>query len=761
MNNDIWKQERERLEFVLGVIGDELNRYENQTHHSWEKLQDELASYWEANSSMDEAQSVAAVGRERQLHALTYQKKQKFIRMVENPYFGRIDFLDDYKKSQSLTPEQFYIGIGTLIHPDSGEILIYDWRAPVCSMFYDYELGPAEYQSPAGLIKGELTLKRQYKIVNSHLEYMFDCDLKIDDEILQELLSKSVDEKMRTIVTSIQREQNRVIRDEYHRLLVVQGAAGSGKTSIALHRVAYLLYKDRKTITSQNILIFSPNRVFSDYISDVLPELGESNTPQLTFEDVIKKFKVDLPVGKWFESWAEQLEYLITTPEDDNYHSITAGIRFKSSPDFAALFHNYILFQEKQLFGRFPDITHEGRVIFSGNEWQNLWRKLSYIPPAQRLRQIRRRIYTKIRPMIKKWRDEEEAAIATAGEEVNETTIKAMARLAVWQNLQPLRDKIEKATHLNILEIYLQLYKNPELIRTIGADCLDLKQWQSICKQTLARFDGNSIPYEDVIPLLYLQGCFEGFPVDSSIRHLVIDEAQDYSVLQYQIIHQIFQKPTLTILGDLEQTVHPWLSITDFNQLTAIFGDANAENIRLLKSYRSTKEIMSFCRLLLPEHPNRPEVIHICRPGSKPTITAVSHPSNYWEIIGQTIQSLRDKYRSIAIICKSAHDAKIAYENLSKASQDNPEIKINLLTKEQTFFRQGITVIPVYLSKGLEFDAVLVEGISADKYYRSWERNLLYVACTRALHYLHLFYQGEISSLIPYDNPHLYLLTKK
>lgn len=755
MNSAEWKYERERLKLVLAEIESEIHHYENQSHHSWEKLQDELASYWEARSGTDEAQSVAAVGRQRQIHALTHQKKIKLSRMADNPYFGRIDFLEKSSPAMTTHPEQIYIGIGTLIKANSGQILIYDWRAPVCSMFYDYELGEAEYPSPAGLIHGELQLKRQYKITNSQLEYMFDCDLKIDDELLQEILSQSVDEKMRTIVTSIQREQNRIIRDENHRLLVVQGAAGSGKTSIALHRVAYLLYKDRETITSQNILIFSPNRVFSDYISDVLPELGETNTPQLTFEDLIQKFKVRLPQGSWLESWAEQLEYLVTAPDNEAYRTIAAGIRLKSSPIFAEIFKNYLAYQEQNLFSFFPEISYEKRLIFSQNEWQNLWGNLSYLPPAQRLRQIRRRISNKLKPLIKELRSREEAAIAATGEEVNETTIKAMARLAVWLKLRPLREQIEELTTIDILAIYRQLYEDPEIVTKLTPNGQTPDHWETICQLTLERLKGYSIPYEDVIAILYLQGCFEGFPGDNNIRHLVIDEAQDYSVLQYEIIKQIFPKPTFTILGDLDQTVHPWFSITDFSQMTSIFGIEEAASIKLLKSYRSTSEIMAFCRALLPKDQNYPEITHLNRPGSKPEIIKVLSTNDYWDAIAQNILKLNENYRSIAVICKSAKDSREAYENLKN------KVNINLVTKEQTFFRQGITAIPVYLAKGLEFDAVIVDRVSADKYYRLWESHLLYVACTRALHQLKLVWVDRPSPLLPMVSPDLFTSNDK
>ena len=239
------------------------------------ELRNTLGDYWEntGRNSADTAQYIEAIDRQRSLAAISENRRRQLVRMADSPYFGRLDFAED-----TTEPEVFYIGIASLSEDSSSQLLVYDWRTPVAGMFYDFERGPAWYQCPAGVIEGVITRKRQYKIVSGNMVYLFDSDIKIDDEMLQELLTKSADEQMHTIVTSIQREQNQIIRNEGHRVVFVRGPAGSGKTSIALHRIAFLLYRDRETLTSQNVLILSPNHIFSEYISSVLPEIGEEIT---------------------------------------------------------------------------------------------------------------------------------------------------------------------------------------------------------------------------------------------------------------------------------------------------------------------------------------------------------------------------------------------------------------------------------------------------------------------------------------------------
>jgi DNA helicase-2/ATP-dependent DNA helicase PcrA len=318
------------------------------------------------------------------------RKIQYLEKMRDNPYFGRIDFKEDGESE----PEQIYIGISTLQNENSLEIFVYDWRAPISSMFYDYEPGKVQYSSPSGTIKGELHLKRQYRIKNGRMEYMFDSDIKIDDDILQEILGQSKDEKMKSIVTTIQREQNRAIRDEEHRLLIVEGPAGSGKTSVALHRIAFLLYRYRNSLNSSNVVIFSPNDMFNDYISEVLPELGEENVRQTTFMEYAKS---SLKTNQKVFGLNQQMEFILSHKNSLFYRDIIETIRFKSSLEFLYILKKYIDLLYKNP-GKFEDFSIKNKTIISAAEQVELFHKeFAYLPFIPRLIKIRNRILYQIK----------------------------------------------------------------------------------------------------------------------------------------------------------------------------------------------------------------------------------------------------------------------------------------------------------------------------------------------------------------------------
>ncbi|MCL6588970.1 MAG: AAA family ATPase [Firmicutes bacterium] len=720
-----------------------------------EDFQSVMEEYWENTMAnfWDEAQYVERVNRERSLFTAYRRRLKRFDKMLESPYFGRIDFQESAPRSMP-DPEVIYVGISALEDSRTGESLIYDWRSPVAGMFYDYEPGPAEYVCPIGKVTGTMTLKRQYRIINGELKSFFDTDLKIDDEILQDILGKSAGGMMRTIVNSIQREQNQVIRDENHRLLMVQGPAGSGKTSIALHRVAYLLYRERETLSIQNILILSPNRIFSDYIAGVLPELGEENIRQTTFHDYLYS-QLHLPAA--FEDRETQLEYLLqTNPEAPGYRERAAAISYKSSLEFAAVLRNYLHFIEEDLLRNIPEIKFRGQTIISREEWATLYRiNLAYLPPAVRLAQIKRRIQVKLRPLIHELRREKAEAIAASGEEVNEKTIRALARIEARRELESLEAGLDRLASLDPFNLYQQLFTDEKLLPRFAGETGIPEGWPVIRSQTLAWFEKGRIPYEDLLPLLYFQGKLKGFPAHNEIRHLIIDEAQDYTPLQYEILKKLFPRSAWTVLGDPDQAVHPYLQTANFADIATISGFDNPILIRLNRSYRSTLEIRAFCRALLREpEPAREESVN--RSGPLPRVIRATLDNQKFELwvagaILQVISELqKDHCRSIGLVCKTAAEAQRIYENIPE--RDN----LTLITRETETMPPGTVIIPVYLAKGLEFDAVIIPDAGAQNYSRDTDRKLLYIACTRALHRLALFSRDEVSPLIREMAPGLY-----
>ncbi len=732
--------EQQHLEQTLRQIAAQLGISDTTYAATKAELDKVLDTYWQTTYAdfWDEAQLTEIVEREKNIAEAARRRRAHFAKMLSAPYFGRIDFRELQPNMQT-NLEMVYIGIATLADPNSGELLVFDWRSPIAGMFYDFQTGPAHYHCPIGEIHGAITLKRQYKIADGQLNYWFDSDLTIEDEILQEILGRSTDQKMRTIVNSIQREQNQIIRDADHRVLLVQGPAGSGKTSIALHRAAYLLYRERDTLTAKQILIFSPNYIFADYISNVLPELGEANVRQTTFQDYIDHTKLQFPAK--VEDWNEQLELFMSDPGDPATRTRAAGIGFKSAPVFAELLESYLQHIMERLVREYPKLTLDGENYFSREEWEELFQvNLAYLPPAKRLRQIRKVIQQKLRPLVRRSRAKHEAAIAATGEEVNEKTIRVLARLAAKAELEPLTSELVRRTELDPFQLYQQLFRDEALFARLTAGLPLPENWPEIRRQTLEWFENGRIMYEDSLPLLYFHGCLSGFPVRGDIRQLIIDEAQDFTILQYRIVNQLFPRCAWTILGDRSQSIHPYLQTADFQTAAAILGATDSRLLTLQKSYRSTSEIQSFAQAVstdaLTGEPIR-------RSGMLPQVYSFPDPEGSAAGLQALIDQIRaDGLRSIALITKAAQQAEILYRLLQ------PILPIHLIKNENSEFHRGIVAIPGYLAKGLEFDAVLVWDANAQNYAAAADRNLFYTVCTRALHRLFICHSGELTPFV-------------
>jgi DNA helicase-2/ATP-dependent DNA helicase PcrA len=748
MNELERKYELERLQTIISLIKRLLAVGANYKNDTQIELRNTLGDYWEnaGREIADEAQLIEVVERQRSITTVITDSYQQLKRIIDSPYFGRIDF-KEVTPQEIMDSEKIYIGISTLTDPANGDLLIYDWRSPIAGMFYDFERGSAFYNCPSGTISGTISLKRQYKIVNSIMKYMFDSDLKIDDEILQELLGKSADDKMHSIVTSIQREQNQVIRNEGHRLLFVQGPAGSGKTSIALHRVAYLLYRDKETLTAKNVLILSPHHIFSDYISNVLPEIGEENVLHTTFHDYITSSMSELPI--LVENRSDHLEFLLTNHDSPKLHNHIANISYKSSDNFESVLRNFLHYLDKDIILTYPPIIFREQVIFSQEDWQEYYlTSLSFLPVKRRLIKIQELIFLRMRPLVHKIRQEKEAEIVATAEEVNEKTIQVLARIAAKEELAPLVTKIENLTSIDSFALYQQLFEDEELFHRHRADTQIPPHWLKIKKHTLSKFRSGLLPYEDSFPFFYFQGILEGFPTRLEIKHLMIDEAQDYTALQYKILTYLFPNCSWTVLGDPAQIVHPFLPTVDFKAASHIINLPNPIIFRLTQSYRSTREIQSFCQALLP---TIDETKSIHRSGTLPRVIHIQSQHLVSSILNHEIKKLQEEgWHSIAIICKTAHDCTIIYDQLKTKT------KLTLISTENDEYHRGIIVIPAYLAKGLEFDAVFVLNVDAGTYGFTGDANILYTICTRALHRLSLFYSGSLSPLITNLAPNLY-----
>ncbi|MER0281995.1 RNA polymerase recycling motor HelD [Clostridioides difficile] len=669
---------------------------------------------------------------QKRSHEFTKKLKDKYERMIESPYFGRIDFTEACETES----QKCYIGLSNLINDDY-DFLVYDWRAPISSMFYDYEIGQASYECPEGIISGKITKKRQYKIKDGKIEYMFDSNLNIDDDVLQELLGKNSDEKMKTIVTSIQREQNQVIRNEKYKNLIVQGAAGSGKTSIALHRIAYLLYKHKDKITSENIMIFSPNNIFNDYISNVLPQLGEDNICQTTFKDYMHK-----ELGDEFkkESPAEMMEYILNNNGKITYKDRIENIEFKTSLEFTNILKEYLNYLETD-DRCFEDIIVRGELIISSKELQTLFSNdYSNLPIKKRLEKIKARIIFLIEPYEKAWIDEIFKELQASGDYIEKEEMIEKSTFILKKHLKEVYSKISRMTELDLIDTYKNLFKNLDMFLEKANVEYDKNIIDNIKTYTMDNLSVKSLYYEDQVILLYLKGALGGIPNTSQIKYVIIDEAQDYTPLQYEIFYKLFKSANMTILGDINQSINPFMNVGDYNNIPNVLKNDTCI-INLSKTYRSTMEITRFSRKLLTKAIDDE---YVERHGDEPRVTGFKEKDYMNEKLIEGIKAYKHKnYKSIGIITKTAHEAKEVYEFLKEN-----HINVEAIIKDDDEYVNGVLVIPSYLSKGLEFDIVVIYDASEERYNSEDERLLLYTCCTRALHVLNIYYLGEITPLL-------------
>lgn len=743
-----WHEETTRLAFVVGLVDDLLKEARSVVREQTGSAREQRRAMWEdaprqvlsAEDWINLAQVTTALGQQERNLAFYQQQVRRLERMLGTPYFGRIDFREPGVDQA----QRIYVGIGTLHDPKTGELEVFDWRAPVCSLFYDAELGPAQYECQDGVISGEVTLKRQFRVTDGHLEFMFDTDLKIDDEMLQELLGRQTDEKMRSIVTSIQREQNRVIRDQDHGLLLVQGPAGSGKTAIALHRAAYLLYKHRDSLSAKDIVIFSPNRVFGDYISAVLPELGEENVRQTTMHEYALR---ELQPRFHVEGMYSQLEYLLAPRHDHDFSVRLEAIRYKASLHFLEVLRNYVRSLESGGATTFWDVVYGGNVIMSKEEMERLFTE-SYrdLALTKRLEKIRQRALYLLEPVEEARRQEWREILTSGPDRMFEWEIKSESRRRTKEEFAPLKARLASWASFDYIAAYGHLFENAQLFRQLSGGQEPPAGWGRICKQTTAALAQGRLFYEDVAPMLYLKRALEGGPILHSVRHVIVDEGQDYTPLQYEVLGMVFPRCSLTVLGDLHQTIHPYMHASNHTEIAEALGREDSTFVCLTKSYRSTQQIMAFARHLLVE-PDKVEVVR--RNGPKPLLCPVPSEEDLCETLVHALEHLRASgYGSIAVLCKTDAEARWVHHKV----QDR--VPAHLLTAEDEHFRRGLLVLPAYLAKGLEFDAVVIYDASASK-YREEERGLLYTACTRALHELHVYYTGEPTPLLRDLDPQL------
>lgn len=680
MINKTEQEEREYLEEIKEKLQLAVRRVDGTVKQFSEELRQNKQYIHEHQSGMDEADMVAA-GQSINRMAFTGEsavaRKRKLLKLGQSPYFGRIDFVQE---GSERTP--VYIGIYSFSDEMMQANLIYDWRAPISSMFYDFELGEGWYTTPSGKISGEIVLKRQYRIREGRMEFMIENAVNIHDEILQKELSKSSDDKMKNIVATIQRDQNAVIRNETAPVMIIQGVAGSGKTSIALHRIAFLLYRFRNTIAARDILIISPNKVFADYISNVLPELGEEHIPEMGMDELA----TDLLENKYrFQTFFQQVYSLLEKHDE----AFIERIRFKSSFEFLAQLNRYLIHIENNYF-TFTELQI-GKTIVPFPFILERFKAYHRIPLLKRFPEVAKDIQNYVR-------------------DTTQRKLTGQEKAKIW----------EAVPRMFKLNSVFDLYK-------------DFYTW--IGREELFRMmHGGMLEYADVFPLIYFKIRLEGFQPYDHVKHLLIDEMQDYTPIQYAVLSRLFHCKK-TILGDVNQTVNPY-SASSAEGIEQIFPQADI--VKLFRSYRSTWEITDFAQRIS----RNPNLIAMERHGPVPEVKGFNSNAEEAEEIRKMITDFKSSgHQSLGIICKT-HEQSESLSNELRSSG------VHLLTADSTSFKDGIVVTTVHLAKGLEFDEVIVPFVSARNYQTGVDKSMLYIACTRAMHQLTLTYSKERSPFI-------------
>ena len=703
------KNGREYLAHVTGTLRHRITQLDDSIEAGQKEIEGMHEYYWENYTEMDQYGYENFDNQQALLHEINasnekIELRRRFRKMMDSPFFGRVDFC--YEGDDE--PEIFYKGIANLAEENGGLPLIYDWRAPVSGLFYDFDKGPASYQAPLGEIHGDIAAKWQYKIRGGKMIYEFESDVKIDDEILKAELGSNGDVQLKNIIRTIQKEQNAIIRNTSDRIMVIQGAAGSGKTSIALHRIAYLLYHDRKNLKSSSVLVLSPNGVFSDYISHILPELGEENIREMSF-DLFAYKRLKNTVSDCEDRY-DLIERQISGLCDEEL------LKEKQSRDFLDRMEGYLAELEDSLMN-FRDIEHRGVVKKEQEIIELFYFKFMDIPLLSRM------------------------------DAVAEYFIDEVETLKGFDLPDEERDAVKSRFYrmYETRDLYV-LYNR--FLRQEGFPALPQVQYEK-----------RKLRYEDVYPVLYLKYRLETQQEDSGVRHLIVDEMQDYSMIQYLIIQRLF-KCKMTILGDREQTMDgDQQDVLTF--LPKIFGK-DIRRIVMNKSYRNTIEIASYANKLagiteveLFERHGKPveekeftgltealeRVVKELRL-EKQTVAEADEdmPENAASETDGTETGEELSYETAAVITRTADEAREAYYILQKkleAEGFDTKERLSLLHRDSTNFKKGLTVTTFYMAKGLEFDQVFSVFPGTDR--SPIVQRARYIAATRALHELYMY----------------------
>lgn len=720
---EIIKEEQERLDYVIDLINKKLI-----TARDLFKKQENF------RIGFKEGQRGTHFIRQG-LMSLYATEAYDLEKMLPSPYFGRMDFLQ-HGANEAMP---IYIGKRALTD-ENNQIVTYDWRSPICNMYYDYPLGEAEYNNGIEVIKGEIKRKRQPIIENSKLVDVLEQDTLTDDKVLLRYLSENADSRLKSIVATIQREQNQIIRSPLRANYLIQGVAGSGKTTVALHRIAYLIYNEAKNIKESEFMILGPNNYFLNYISELLPDLDIHSVSQSTFEEIAmnsinSKMKLD--------SQNVTLQKVLSTEVDKSI------ISYKSSVRFLELLEDYI--RQYILSNIQESIQYEGlelcksdrlKIYIDSISSKNNYTNVSYGKKIDSLiklltKEIKEKSSDLTHEIWLRYRDEYLSLSKDDPKRKEILEISDAKNAEIKKGCQKTLKEYFKFAKISPINLYKSFIESltPEMINDSSIDIEELKRY------TLGNLKNKKLSNEDLAPLLLTTFLTRGVNAYENFEHLVIDEGQDLSMAQYYVLKILFPKCTYDIYGDLNQSIYAYQGISSWEELSQMMFNSKTVKLDLNKGYRTTAQISDGANYVLDELGSEMSE-SVARDGETISITQVDFEDMDLQLLNQIDNYLNKGYKTIAIICKDAKETDVVYDNLQKLG-----INIHKISEEDQTYEGGLCIMPSYLSKGLEFDGVVIYDASNEKYDNNSEidMKLLYVAMTRALHELSINYNRKLT----------------
>ena len=744
-NHPDYSKESERLNYTLELAAKTLK----ESTASKSRIDKEVERLQKTGSS-DSSLDYVDLSVNQLLQNSMAMKLKNLLEAQKKPYFARIDFLEEGTEEV----EQLYIGKMCLIRDEDMKPVIIDWRAPVSSLYYEERLGQAHYLYPKGDVQGFLKLKRQFSIEEGQLLNLFDIDITTNDDFLQSYLGAGADTRLKDIVSTIQAEQNQIIRADMWTPLIVQGAAGSGKTTIALHRIAYLVYTHEKTFVPENFMIIAPNTLFLNYISEILPELGVDRVRQTTFEN----FAMDLIEKRFkFRNPHEKLMLIASGKDPERAERLKKASRLKCSMAFKDLLDSFLDAVEASMLPK-KDFAIFNETVMKYEELQRLFvSEYKRLPVKNRLDELKKHMTgtaSRKKSLIAAKMEKDCADEVYRLKNEEEDTPERQAKILEAFNRRDFRLKaLDREIKKAIADYVSGILKKAAIahykdfivnLKERGRNEVELDA--ALWSQEV--LDSAKIEIEDLAPLIHIQYRIQGIDERISVRHIVIDEAQDFSAFQLFVIKRIIKDSSFTILGDLCQGIHSYRSLKNWEELMEdVFYDRRSELLTLEQSYRTTVEIMDAANLVAKKMaiPGVPQAKPVFRHGEPVALNrSASAKEMEDKILARLQEYLNSGMKLVAVIAKTAEECELLHHTFKRFIPG-----LTLITGAEGEYNGGAMVVPAHLSKGLEFDAVIISDVSTEKYHDSeMDAKLLYVAMTRAMHRMELHYVGEPSLLL-------------